>query len=346
MSNRRLNLKNAARLLLLLCSSLSITLTQAGNGCGTTNSINPITDICWRCIFPIFIGSTSLSTLDQVDSGRANGYPSVICLCPKDEQPYFRIGIGITFWEPARIAEAVREPWCSPVLGGSSLGEASSSVVDQGGNRTTKEKAESVSFYHVHWFVYPVMYWFNMMVNQQCVYSEQFDVAFMTELDPMWNNDEMSFLLNPEAVLFDNLAAQAVCAVDCLAASAGYPLDMLFWCLGCQVALHPLTGTVKPHEGGLASSTTAVKRMHAILHRTTQAQNVSTPSAMCAPEVAPIMQKSWYKTQLLRPVPITSEAHPYGMSTNLWHSGKEFPVQGEDFAYMIWRRRVCCVGSE
>ncbi len=99
---------------------------------------------------------------------------------------------------------------------------------------------------------------------------------------------------------------------------------------------------MKPHEGGLVSSTTAVERLHAILHRSMVAMNVSTASAMCMPLPAPIMQKSWYKTQLLRPIPDSMFAHPYGRSTTLWGAGREFPIQGEDFSYMIWRRRACC----
>ncbi len=318
---------------------------KAGGGCGAMPFINPITDICWSCVFPIYIGAMPVATMGQVDSGASNGYPTPVCVCPKATFPWFRVGIGVTFWEPARIAEAVREPWCSPMLGGISLGSASMSVVGQGGNRNTQENAESVSFYNVHWFIYPVMYWFNMMISGSCVQSEQFDVAFMTELDPMWNNDEITFILNPEAVLFNNPIAQAACAADCIAASLWNPLDVLFWCLGCQVGLHPLTGTVKPHEGGLASSTVAIQRLHAILHRTFLTMNVSTPASMCLPLPAPIMQKSWYKTQLIRPIPITYAAHPYGMTTNIWNMGKEFPLRGEDFAYMIWRRRVCCIGT-
>jgi len=342
--------KRRSRLLTTLCfvfalSSLITLPAKAGGGCGAMPFINPITDICWSCIFPIFIGAMPVATIGQIDSGASNGYPTPICICPKATPPWFRIGIGVTFWEPARIAEAVREPWCSPMLGGISLGSASTAVVGQGGNRNTQENAESVSFYNVHWFIYPVMYWFNMMVSESCVQSEQFDVAFMTELDPMWNNDEITFILNPEAVLFNNPVAQAACAADCIAASLWNPLDALFWCLGCQVGLHPLTGTVKPHEGGLASSTVAVQRLHAILHRTFLTMNVSSPLAMCLPLPAPIMQKSWYKTQLIRPVPITYAAHPYGMTTNIWNTGKEFPLKGEDFAYMIWRRRVCCIGT-
>ncbi|MDH5179524.1 MAG: TraU family protein [Gammaproteobacteria bacterium] len=326
----------------LLIVTLYSPMSHAAGSCGAMPFVNPVTDICWRCIFPLFIGPAPVATMGQIDSGAANGYPPPVCVCPTATPPWFRVGIGTVFWEPARIAEAVRTPWCSPTLGGISLASPDIAVAGRGDNRTTHEQRESIAFYHVHWFVYPVMAWFNMMVNQHCVETEQFDVGFLSELDPMWNNDEMTFILNPEAVLFNNPVAQAACAADCVAASAGFPLDSLFWCLGCQVGLHPLSGTVKPHEGGLASSTVAIQRLHAILHRSLVALNVSTPAAMCIAQPAPIMQKSWYKTQLLRPIPTPLTANPYGRSTTLRGMGKEFPINGEDFSYLIWRRRVCC----
>ncbi|NDE19534.1 MAG: conjugative transfer protein, partial [Alphaproteobacteria bacterium] len=27
----------------------------------------------------------------------------------------------------------------------------------------------------------------------------------------------------------------------------------------------------------------------------------------------------------------------------LWQAGREFPVWGEDFSFLIWRKRDCCV---
>ena len=102
---------------------------------------------------------------------------------------------------------------------------------------TTKQ-----SFYQVHWYVYPVIYWLELLVDFLCLEQQSFDVAYMTELDPLWNADELSFILNPEAALFGNPIAQAACAADCAATSAGFPMDMLFWCGGCQGSLYPFTG--------------------------------------------------------------------------------------------------------
>ena len=80
------------------------------------------------------------------------------------------------------------------------------------------------------------------------------DIAWASELDPAWLDDELSFLLNPEAALFANLPAQAACAADCTTSSAGLPLDALFWCAGCQGGMYPLTGNVAAHVGGVQAS--------------------------------------------------------------------------------------------
>jgi len=35
---------------------------------------------------------------------------------------------------------------------------------------------------------------------------------------------------------------------------------------------------------------------------------------------------------------------PFGRTTMVWGAGKEFPVRGEDFAFMLFRKRNCCAG--
>ena len=79
---------------------------------------NPVTDVCWRCVFPIKIGSVAVATEGQIDPG---GDPPLVCTCPAPPPIFRRIGIGIVFWEPARAAEAVTTPFCSPLLNGDAL---------------------------------------------------------------------------------------------------------------------------------------------------------------------------------------------------------------------------------
>jgi len=294
---------------------------------------NLFTDVCWRCVFPITIGPSRI-TMGMEDYGDTM---PLVCSCPAPPPVWRRWGIGITFWEPARVAEVVRTPFCSPLLGGTTLG---SLAAPAGTNRNDSPKREA--FYHVHWYIYPLLSWMNLMTNTSCYTAEPFDIAYITELDPMWQDDELSFLINPEAVLFANNAAQAACAADCVAATAGFPLDPLFWCAGCQGSMYPLDGTVKHHVGGVDSSLVLVQRMAAKLHRMLVAMNTSNRAAMCMPMPAPILPKTQYKTQMIYPVPYPVGAQPFGRVTIPWAAGREFPVQGEDWGYLIWRRKACC----
>jgi hypothetical protein len=43
------------------------------------------------------------------------------------------------------------------------------------------------------------------------------DIAYLSEVDPLWNDSTLSMLINPEAALFGNLIAQGACAADAAA---------------------------------------------------------------------------------------------------------------------------------
>jgi conjugal transfer pilus assembly protein TraU len=201
------------------------------------------------------------------------------------------------------------------------------------------------SFYQVHWYVYPVLFWLELLVDFVCMEKGDVDIAYLTELDPMWNDDETSFIINPEAALFANPIAQAACAADCLMASAGFGSDALFWCAGCQGSMYPFTGSVSAHVGGVQGSLLALERMIAKLHREGLLWGTMGKEAYCDRYPMPIVKKTQYKTQMLFPIPSTGskQCHPLGRSEALWGSGKEFPYAGEDFGYLIWRKRSCCL---
>jgi conjugal transfer pilus assembly protein TraU len=301
--------------------------------------VNPITDICWSCLFPITIGGIRVSSAGE-DTKNTH---SILCKCPMPGPPWVRIGIPISFWEPVRLVDVTRTPYCLVSLGGISLMDKGiqgrGSVGNNSGNRMRH------SFYHVHWYIYPLIYWLELLTDFICLEQGAFDVAYLTELDPLWNDDETAFIINPEAVLFGNPIAQAACAVDCITASTGFPHDFLFWCGGCQGSLYPFTGTVSAHVGGVQGSLLVVQRMIAKLHREGLLWGYVGVDGLCNKYPMPIIRKTQYKTQMVYPIPSTSNngCHPLGRSEALWAMGKEYPFQGEDFAYLIWRKRSCCM---
>ncbi|MBN9413081.1 MAG: TraU family protein [Candidatus Paracaedimonas acanthamoebae] len=299
--------------------------------------VNPITDICWSCIFPITLGGINL-----MRSGEDTPNPrDFVCYC---STPVPRVGIPISFWEPVRLVDVTRTPYCLVNMGGVQIG--SSGMTHRGGNATKSSVLGGLkhSFYNVHWYVYPVIWWLELLIDFVCLEKASFDLLWITEVDPTWNDDELGFLTNPEAVFFGNPMAQAACAADCVAASAGFPNDLFFWCGGCQGSLYPFGGTITHHVGGVQASLLATQRFIARLHRFGLLWGYMGSSGLCGKYPMPIIKKSQYKTQMTYPIPATHKGcYPLGRTEVTYSSGREFPTRGEDFGYLIWRKRNCCL---
>ncbi|CAB1371193.1 Conjugal transfer protein (fragment) (plasmid) [Denitratisoma oestradiolicum] len=58
---------------------------------------NPITDICWSCMFPITMGGTEMMSMGQEDSYNPSG---MLCAC--SNPPI--IGIKTGFWGPCVVS--------------------------------------------------------------------------------------------------------------------------------------------------------------------------------------------------------------------------------------------------
>lgn len=304
--------------------------------------VNPITDICWSCIFPITIGGINV-TGGREDTPNPR---QMICACPRPPSPVPVPGIPISFWEPARLVDVTRTPYCLVSMGGIQVAGSSNRILGRGSVSTMgggSQRSLKHSFYQVHWYIYPVIYWLELLVDFACLEKASHEIAYLTEMDPLWNDDESSFILNAEAILFANPIAQAACAADCVSSSYGFPLDPLFWCGGCQGSLYPFTGNISAHVGGVQASLLATQRIIAKLHRQLMLWGYTGIDGLCGKYPMPIVRKSQYKTQMVYPIPDTQGCQPLGRNDALWSSGKEFPYKGEDFGYLIWRKRNCCL---
>ena len=297
--------------------------------------INPITDVCWKCLFPISIGPAKIS------SGKLKDTPNpknIVCFCKGKLPP---IGIPIGFWEPVRVAEVTRVPYCMMSLGGVKLGSASSKhgVVAHTSGRPSDKR----SYYHAHWYIYPVMYLFELLLDFVCLEQNSFDIGYITEFDPLWNDDAKALILNPEAMLFGNPITQAVCGADCVAANTSLPKDELFWCAGCQGSMYPFTGTITTHYSGVQASQLVVQKMIAKLHRQLLMWRTSgtKDKEICDKSIAPKIKKTQYRIQMTYPE-VDNTCYPLGHTTIRSEMGKEKPYIGEDFSYLIWRKRNCC----
>ena len=249
-------------------------------------------------------------------------------------------GIPISLWEPVRVVDVTRTPWCLVAAGGIQVGATG---IKGRGDVRMERATNQHSFYNVHWYTWPIITWLELFLDFVCLEKGSLDVAYVTELDPTWNDDLKAGILNPEAFLFGNPAAQAACIGDCVTSSTHLPLDSLFWCGGCQGSLYPYTGTVGAHNGGVQASLLLVGRMIAKLHRELLLKSTTGKKALCAPYLCPMIKKSQYRTQMLYPIPQSRQCQPLGATEVPWQGGREYPYKGSDFAYLVWRKRDCCL---
>jgi len=137
--------------------------------------INPITDVCWDCVLPIKIGGI------PIGGGRASptGPSFPLCVCGT---PFPRIGISVSLWEPARMIDVANEAGCFVNLGfdidfglfglGNTTATSSNGVAQ--GNK-----------YHAHYYISPLISWLGILVDGLCLDTNPFDLAYMSELDPL-----------------------------------------------------------------------------------------------------------------------------------------------------------------
>jgi len=299
--------------------------------------LNPITEVCWDCIFPISIGGLSL--FNKRPDTKNQAFP--LCLCWEGIFP--RIGLSIGLWEPARLVDVANEPGCFVNMGFDmdfGLFAAGTSTA------TAANGADTGSAWQAHYYYYPLISWLGTVVDGLCLETTVFDVAYISELDPLWNDIELNNLLNPEAILFANPIAQAACAAECVKTTAGnLSMDLLFWCDGCQGAVYPIAGEVNSHYGGVMASQSVATRLTARMHRLLLARKTANSPTRCSPRIAPIIPKSQYRQQITRPRAKTGgrfACAPIGSSTQLVDAFREFPFKGESFGWLLWRKRNCC----
>lgn len=256
----------------------------------------------------------------------------------------------VGFWEPVRLVDITRTPFCMTNLGGIQMGP--NQFRKTGGYERSYQKGHfsHSSFYHVHYYIYPLIYWLELITDFACLESSTFDVAYMSELDPTWNDEKLQTLLNPEVFLFGNPAAQAACALDCTAATVNLPRDELFWCAGCYGNIYPFSGSNADHVGGIQSSSLYTARIIAKMHRIGLAEETSTSDVsingkICRKSKALKIKKSQYKLQMTNPSPSSGNmgCWPLGLADTLYSGFKEYPYDGQDFGYLIWRKKNCCL---
>ncbi|MBP7529742.1 MAG: TraU family protein [Syntrophorhabdaceae bacterium] len=316
--------------LLLLSWVIVLGAVQGAHALCRGSFFNPITDVCWQCIFPVTMGGVALinSDIDTVD----DRISSPVCLCGTT------LGISASFWEPARIVETVKDPYCFNLIG-AELGDGGGGFL--GGGYREDEKAKSV-FSQVHYYLFNVWSLLDLFVDMPCIDAEGFDVAYLTEIDPSWNDDLLAFLINPEAILFGNPVLQMACMADSVAANTSTPIDLLFWCMGSWGSSYPLTGN-KTNDTYIQDNAAIAGKFLYKMTRELLLWDYGTN--VCGPVIWPVWTKNNFRMHIMKPVRDFT-CHPIGRSGLIWSSMKNpSPVPGNDnFNWVMFRRKLCCIG--
>ena len=306
--------------------------------------INPVTDTCWSCMFPARFGGYQFGRSDDVAPGETE---SPICGCANGTG--ITMGFSVGFWEHARLIETVKDPWCMPALGAGLNDGGSLSALMSGSHRTQVSGGTESDYasQQTHYYVYPIWMLLNLFSDFPCIEKDPFDLIYMTEVDPTWNDDALSFILNPEALLFGNPITQLACMADTIAATSQAPLDALFWCQGAAGSSYPLTGSTTVTNpmnlnAGMAS------RMLFKLSRENLLYDTAINNCAQRGVLQPIYVKSHYRLQIAKPRR-GQDCVPIGRPDFLWGSGKNPPMGAgnnspDKFLWLLTRARTCCVG--
>ncbi len=326
-------MKTLAIRLVVLLATLSTTHGYAAALC-EGEWFDPINDLNWNNSFPITVGG--------VKTGGNSDPPLMsmpaVCSCPNPMTGTEVPGIGMTYWEPNYLVEIAKTPGCSTTMGGVELLSGYEHLTSE---KTGGEAASPLR--QVHWFNYPVFAVLNVISGLGCMNLSGFSLAELTEVDSTWGDDLWAASAMPEGTIFGNILGQLSCIPDAIASAVGFPLDLLYWCVGNQGVVYPLTGRsqnyIDPPSGNMHILGKYMQR------KTRQIGLLATigPWAECNSVYLPVWLKSQYRVNPVAPVPIKGSPIVFGETEFLWAMmPPSNTAKRRDNAFVIWVGKQCC----
>jgi len=180
------------KLRVIACTLCTLILLASANH-ASAGAYNPISDTDWRQM--------------TKDIGFAGA-----CSCKDKGIP---IGVKFHYWEPIATLEVIRKPWSMP-----SFGIGGSKTTKQAGHFKKNHQGKTKSFWQVHYVKYPVFAVLQLADLVICGSLGSIDIGYMSEIDPTWNDGDLSLLMDFAALLTNNPIAQLACLPDALVNSA------------------------------------------------------------------------------------------------------------------------------
>jgi len=306
--------------------------TFATLGC-SGRIFNPVTELNWNNGLPIVAGGVKLGASGP-NNPVLHNMPT-ICKCG------IIPGLGITYWEPSYVAEVSRVAGCLSTLGGKSAFGSAKAYMNA--NKTEGSDGQSQRM-QIHWYKYPVAAMMDVLKNYGgCLSLPEFQLAYMSEIDPDWNSGPFSILSQAETLLFANPIAALACLPEVGTALFNMNLDVLYWCSGSQGAIFPLNGNSQSHTSDAKGNLQILAKYVARTFRTGGIFSTTGPWATCTSVYSPIWIKSQFRIDPIYPIHV-NRTIVFGKPEAAYSlPGINTPVSTES-AYMIWQAKQCCAG--
>lgn len=310
-------------------------------GCPDAGLLGPrlIDGICWSCMMPMKIMGAKIGS-GKIPSGATS---KALCSC-KDGLGVPKFGYTSGLWNPSRVVEVVRNPWCLPSLGGKKLMD---NYRLMGGAEKISLDSTDSDFRSVHFISFPLLQILEMLMNSQCNaegYSD-IDIISLSEVDPSHNDPELDFLSNPFGTLLADVTNFAMGAALCAKETAGIETDTDFWWNGCLGALLPMTGVVNDEISAGRDTTQAGMKYLSKMHMLGIARKTFGDEAMCGGQIFPMLPKSGLRLSRLFPHAQASGTccQTTGASTFTWGGEWRNTPGISEYVYMLWRYTDCCM---
>lgn len=321
---------------------------------GCKASVSSLLKILWtglktsQNVFPIRLAGIkifSFSGVDDYDTSGASSMP--LCFCKMPPPIFLRIGLKFSMWEAAHIVESVKHPWCSPTAGLEIPVPFNTKDVGMSSTKTSVSGRAVSASAQEHLVIYPIWTIVGLFLDIACFqFARSFDYLYLTEVDPLWQNDMWATLLGPEAFLVSNPITQIACTADSVAANTVRAIDPLFWCVGSwSTSVYPMSKNQQSSGDYVAANAALAARLAAKLHREFLLWGTIGPpmvSGVCQRYPAPMWIKRQYNLLLLWPVS-QNKRMQIGRTGLMWSFGKNPPWKTDDFVFMLYNKRDCCL---
>jgi len=262
------------------------------------------------------------------------------CECEYGE--YVRTGTLITFWEPIRIIETVKDPNCM-ITAGEDNGESDGDTVniDEYGTHSDTGAQEDHSVFQQMHIILPDYIRDSIRENdQRCWHASVGNTEeYLSESDSAWQDDTLAAAKYPLTAMAADYDRVRDCMTDAASSQLGFPNDVMFWCMGAWGMTFPMSGHVNNDEYVTGNIAVAARGIYSG-GRTGRIFDAATYYCYAGP--MPQWIKSYFKFQPIRPVR-EEFLVSIGLSSMDWDLGlnPEETDCMDNFAWVLWRKRWC-----